>query len=110
MNSKTIIKNVFQKNWLSYLFGIILAGGTSYLSAQIPGLLGDAVNALSDGKHNFNAVETAAILMIAAASGAFAARFIWRFLIIGTTRKIKHEQRMGLFSQLQSQSGDFFLN
>ncbi len=109
MNSKTIIRGVFKKNWLSYLFGIILAGGTSYLSAQIPGLLGNAVNALSDGNNDFNAVKTAAMLMIAAASGAFAARFIWRFLIIGTTRKIELDLRMGLFSHLQRQSGDFFV-
>ncbi|HNX15645.1 MAG TPA: ABC transporter ATP-binding protein [Oscillospiraceae bacterium] len=109
MNSKSIIKNVFQKNWMSYLFGIILAGGTSFLSAQIPGLLGDAVNALSDGKNDFNAIKTAAVLMIATASGAFAARFIWRFLIIGTTRKIELDLRTGLFSHLQSQSGDFFV-
>jgi len=109
VNSKSIIKNVFQKNWMSYLFGIILAGGTSFLSAQIPGLLGDAVNALSDGKNDFNAIKTAAVLMIATASGAFAARFIWRFLIIGTTRKIELDLRTGLFSHLQSQSGDFFV-
>ena len=109
MNSKSIIKSVFQKNWFSYLIGIILAGGTSYLSAQIPGLLGDAVNALSDGSNDFNAVKTAAILMIAAASGAFITRFIWRFLIIGTTRKIELGLRMGLFGHLQSQSGDFFV-
>ncbi len=109
MNSKSIIKNVFRKNWMSYLFGIILAGGTSFLSAQIPGLLGDAVNALSDGKNDFNAIKTAAVLMIATASGAFAARFIWRFLIIGTTRKIELDLRTGLFSHLQSQSGDFFV-
>ncbi|HPF55524.1 MAG TPA: ABC transporter ATP-binding protein [Clostridiales bacterium] len=109
MNSKSIIKSVFQKNWISYFIGIVLAGGTSYLSAQIPGLLGDAVNALSDGNNDFNAVKTAAILMIAAASGAFAARFIWRFLIIGTTRKIELNLRMGLFGHLQSQSGDFYV-
>lgn len=109
MNSKSIIKSVFQKNWISYLIGVILAGGTSYLSAQIPGLLGDAVNALSNGNNDFNAVKTAATLMIAAASGAFAARFIWRFLIIGTTRKIELDLRMGLFGHLQSQSGDFFV-
>ncbi|HOP10591.1 MAG TPA: ABC transporter ATP-binding protein [Oscillospiraceae bacterium] len=109
VNSKSIIKSVFQKNWISYFIGIVLAGGTSYLSAQIPGLLGDAVNALSDGNNDFNAVKTAAILMIAAASGAFAARFIWRFLIIGTTRKIELNLRMGLFGHLQSQSGDFYV-
>lgn len=109
MNSKTIIKGVYQKNWVSYIIGIVLAGATSYLSAQIPGLLGDAVNALSDGKNDYNAVKTAAVLMIAAAAGAFAARFIWRFLIIGTTRKIELELRMGLFSHLQSQSGDFYV-
>lgn len=108
MNCQSIIKKIFSKYWPRYLIGILLAGLTSYLNAQIPMLLGRVVDFLSLAVPDASSAISSAKTMIIVAGTAFATRFIWRYFVIGVIRIIELKLRQGLFSHLQCLDADFY--
>ena len=89
-----MIKTFLYRYWPSYLLGIVLLVITDLLSLLIPRSVGKAVDAIGS-----NGAVAEYLWVIAAVSALMAVlRFFYREFIMGTTRRLEHYLRAGLFS------------
>ncbi|MDR1704528.1 MAG: ABC transporter ATP-binding protein/permease [Clostridiales bacterium] len=105
---KSIILEYFKKSGLRYFIGLAMVFASTYFAASIPGLLGQAIDVLKEGRAG-SELTRAAFNIGLAAFLAFSIRFIWRFLVLGFCRGIETYCRIRLFAHLESLSTDFYL-
>ncbi len=86
-----------------YLPGFILLAVSAYFQVLTPRLLGEIIDSLNVPVAEIvsrDVYRQLGILMLVAI-GAFASRFIWRYLIMGTSRYLEADLRLHLFEHLQ---------
>ncbi|MDR0906401.1 MAG: ABC transporter ATP-binding protein/permease [Oscillospiraceae bacterium] len=108
MPTKTHLFAYFRRNWFRYLIGIVLVFASTWFAAQVPRLLGEAIDLLRDGEP-MSAVRFAALLLALAAFAAFAFRFLWRYLVLGFCRGAETYMRRVFFAHLETLSADFYI-
>lgn len=105
---KSLLLGYLKKKWIRYVVGLLLVFVSTYYTASIPRLLGDAVNSINEGRVGAE-IRQAAINIAFAAVMAFALRFVWRFLVLGFCRGAETYIRVKLFEHLETLSADFYI-
>jgi ATP-binding cassette subfamily B protein len=98
----------FRRNWFRYIIGIALVFASTWFAAQVPRLLGEAIDLLRDGAE-MSFVRGAAGMLALAAFAAFAFRFLWRYLVLGFCRGAETYLRRVFFGHLETLSSEFYI-
>ena len=106
---KSILKYV-KRHIGAYIGGIITLFVVDFLNLYIPQFTGDIIDGLTLGTLDFSGVLRLVILIFLAGLGLMAGRFLWRFFIFGSCRKIELEIREDLFSHLTGLSMNYYNN
>ncbi|NLK42870.1 MAG: hypothetical protein GX300_00565 [Tissierellia bacterium] len=95
--------NVFLKKYtISYLIGIVFLVINIYLNSLGPKILGLTFDALEVKAFNKATIFHYLSLLIIVSGLGFVARFIWRYLIMGNSRKLECYLREELFKHFQT--------
>ena len=106
---KSILKYV-KRHIGAYIAGIITLFVVDFLNLYIPEFTGDIIDGLTLGTLDLAGVLHLVILIFLAGLGLMAGRFLWRFFIFGSCRKIELEIREDLFSHLTGLSMNYYNN
>jgi ATP-binding cassette subfamily B protein len=90
-----------------YALGLICLVVVDAAQLLLPRYARDAVDAIGAGAGS-GGVAGIALLMVATAAGIALGRFLWRYFIHGSARRIEAEIREDFFASLMSLSSDFF--
>lgn len=95
--------------WL-YVPGLLFLGLTAYFQVLIPRLLGNIIDLLNlpGPEIDLDQVHRGLLFLILTAVGAFITRFLWRYAIMGNSRRIEAALRQRLFSHLQQMPMQFY--
>ncbi len=93
-----IIRSFFAKHWLLYGLGIVILIIVNILQLVIPRLVGFSVDTLIEGKTGIN--NYLALLVVVSVAIAVL-RYVYRELIMGTTRRLESWLREGVFAFIQ---------
>ena len=91
----------------AYIIGFICLLATDAGEMYIP-LLKKAVDSLGTEGFSLHRIGTLMLLMLSIAVSVGAARFGWRFFIIGSSRRIERDLRKKIFDHLLTLSSTFF--
>lgn len=105
--SSLLIKYILQFKW-HYFIGFLAVVFVDFIQLEIPLITGQITDGFQLGQLNsqllFNKVLLIGIIGLTVA----VLRFIWRYFIFGTSRKIEHELRKAFFKHLESLSMRFY--
>jgi ATP-binding cassette subfamily B protein len=95
--------------WL-YLPGLLFLGLSSWLQVLSPRLLGGLIDELNVPADTIQmpAVYRGLLYLLLVALAAFVTRFIWRYAIMGNSRRIETALRRQLFDHLQNMPMQFY--
>ena len=106
---KSILKYV-KRHTGAYIAGIITLFVVDFLNLYIPEFTGDIIDGLTLGTLDLTGVLRLVLFIFLAGLGLMAGRFLWRFFIFGSCRKIELEIREDLFSHLTGLSMNYYNN
>lgn len=106
---KSILKYV-KRHTGAYIAGIITLFVVDFLNLYIPEFTGDIIDGLTLGTLDLSGVLRLVFFIFLAGLGLMAGRFLWRFFIFGSCRKIELEIREDLFSHLTTLSMNYYNN
>ncbi len=106
---KSILKYV-KRHTGAYIAGIITLFVVDFLNLYIPEFTGDIIDGLTLGTLDLEGVLRLVFFIFLAGLGLMAGRFLWRFFIFGSCRKIELEIREDLFSHLTGLSMNYYNN
>lgn len=106
---KSILKYV-KRHIGAYIAGIITLFIVDFLNLYIPEFTGDIIDGLTLGTLDLAGVLRLVFFIFLAGLGLMAGRFLWRFFIFGSCRKIELEIREDLFSHLTGLSMNYYNN
>ena len=92
----------------AYIIGFICLLATDAGEMYIPLLIKKAVDSLGTEGFSLHRIGTLMLLMLSIAVSIGAARFGWRFFIIGSSRRIERDLRKKIFDHLLTLSSTFF--
>lgn len=104
---KTVLP-YFRKYASRYILGflcLIVVDGAQLL---IPQLIRRAINLVSEGSFQIRDIVQVSLAMVGIAACISLGRFLWRFFIHGSSRRIEVEMRDRLFDHLLQLSGSFY--
>lgn len=104
---KTVLP-YFRKYATRYILGflcLIVVDGAQLL---IPQLIRRAINLVSEGSFQLRDILSISLAMVGIAACISLGRFLWRFFIHGSSRRIEVEMRDRLFDHLLQLSGTFY--
>jgi ATP-binding cassette subfamily B protein len=91
-----------------YVLGLLCLVIVDAAQLLIPQFVRQAINLISAGAFDPSAILRLALLMVAVAACISSGRFLWRFFIHGSSRRIETEMRDRLFDHLLELSGSFY--
>ncbi len=97
-----------KKHKLRYIAGITCLVIVDAAQVLIPRFIKAAVDLVSEGVFDMVDIFRLALYMILTAAAISAGRFLWRFFIIGASRRIETEMRDRFFAHILGLSGGFF--
>lgn len=106
-NFKTIWPFIREHKWM-YLFGFIWILVTDLFQLITPRILGNITDAFQGGMMSSQKLLLYTLIIIGIALGVAIFRFLWRWFIIGTSRKLEYHIRNQFFNHLQKLSTNFF--
>lgn len=106
-NFKTIWPFIREHKWM-YLFGFIWILVTDLFQLITPRILGNITDAFQGGMMSSQKLLWYTLIIIGIALGVAIFRFLWRWFIIGTSRKLEYHIRNQFFNHLQKLSTNFF--
>ena len=92
----------------AYIAGFVCLIATDAGEMYIPILIKRAVDLLGTKEFSLHRTGTLMLMMLAAAAVVGAARFGWRFFIIGSARRIERDLRRRIFDHLLTLSSTYF--
>jgi len=104
---KSLFSYLARYKW-RYFWGLMCLIVVDAAQLIIPQFLRQAVDLISSGDFEWKAIIVLALLMVAVMALIAGGRFLWRFFIHGSSRRIETELREKLFSHLQGLSWDFY--
>ncbi|OPJ62399.1 ABC transporter ATP-binding protein [Clostridium oryzae] len=108
MKKNNIIVNFIVMHKVSYAVGFVFLFLSSYVTAQFPRVLGNAIDILKVNKFDVMKVKLNILYMLIIAATIFVATYFWRNLVIGNGRKLENYIRELLFQHLQQLSPEFY--
>jgi ATP-binding cassette subfamily B protein len=108
MKSFDLIKPYFHENRMVIAYGMISLIIVDLLQLFIPRIIKWAVDDLTSGQTDIAGLlrYAAAIVAVALLIGLF--RFVWRYCLLGTSRRVEEGIRSKLFSHLQTLSASYY--
>ncbi|MCL2721221.1 MAG: ABC transporter ATP-binding protein/permease [Treponema sp.] len=91
-----------------YIAGIICLIIVDAAQIAIPQFIRIAIDLISGGDFELQQIITIALLMVGTMALVSAGRFLWRYFINGSSRRIEAQLREDLFDHLQKLSWDFY--
>ncbi|MEN6313487.1 MAG: ABC transporter ATP-binding protein [Clostridiaceae bacterium] len=110
MKAKQILTDFIKRHIASYIAGIIILLGTTYLNMLVPKLLGIITDGLNSRDMPENMIMRNVILMLSLVVAAFLLKFLWRYFLIGNCRSLECDLRDSLFKHLQTLPLNFYSN
>ena len=91
-----------------YIFGIICLVIVDAAQIAIPQFIRVSVDLISSGSFQWRQIIILSLWMIGVMALVSVGRFLWRYFIHGSSRRIETELRENLFDHLQKLSWDFY--
>jgi len=104
---RTLLPYLKKYRW-HYLVGILADIAVDGGHILMPQFLKKAVDLVAAGKPDFAALARVLLLMLLLAAGIAGGRFLWRFFIHGSSRRIETAMRDRLFAKLMGFQGEWF--
>lgn len=108
MKQKNIILDFLISHWLSYMAGLMLLIGSSYVATLFPKVLGNIIDILKTTNFDENIVKKNILYILLISVGIFVLTYGWRNLIMRNARKFECELRHKLFKHFQIMSPEFY--
>jgi ATP-binding cassette, subfamily B, multidrug efflux pump len=102
------IRDLVLKNTYRYLAGVLCLLVVDILQLVLPSLLGRLTDYLKAGSLTPGAILTYAFIIIAMAAGIASFRFLWRFLILGVSKRIEADLRERFYLHLQKLGATYY--
>lgn len=107
-NKKGLLFPYLWKYKIPYLLGLITLLVVDYVNLFIPQFTGEITDGLSLGTLDLSGAGKLCLQIITAAVIIAIGRFLWRYFIFGSARKIEYEIRNDMFAKLETLSQRFF--
>lgn len=91
-----------------YILGLVWIFLTDAVQLITPNLLGRITDSFQDGNVTLQKLFLYVALIMAVALAIATFRFLWRWFVVGTSRKLEYHLRNKFFGHLQSLSTNFF--
>jgi ATP-binding cassette subfamily B multidrug efflux pump len=110
MKARQILINFMKSHAISYIAGILILFGTTFLAMLIPKLLGLITDGLNRKDMTQGSIIQNVLLMMAIVVAVFILKFLWRYFLIGNCRSIECYLRDHLFKHMQTLPLSFYSN
>ena len=104
---KSLLPYFSRYRW-RYVFGLICLITVDAAQIIIPQFIRRAIDLISSGNFEWTEIVRLCLLMTATMALISLGRFLWRYFINGSSRRIETEIREKLFMHLQTLSWDFY--
>ncbi len=104
---KSLLKHFAKYKW-SVVVGVVCLLVVDGMQLVIPRIIKRVVDDLTAGGIAHGDLGRSGLLIAGLAAGIAGFRFLWRFLIIGTSRHIEEDLRNDIFAHLQRLSASYF--
>ncbi|MDR0720731.1 MAG: ABC transporter ATP-binding protein/permease [Treponema sp.] len=104
---KTLLPYLSRYKW-QYILGFTCLLTVDAAQVIIPQFMRQAVDVISEGNFSLQRVVVSAAAMVGLMTTVSLGRFLWRYFIHGSSRRIETEMRKNLFEHLLSLSYDFY--
>ncbi|MBI9011253.1 MAG: ABC transporter ATP-binding protein [Clostridiales bacterium] len=102
------LKEIMLKYKFQYFFGILFIITCDALQLYTPGVLGRLTYDISNNSLTQEKIYNYMFLVMALAIGVALFRYLWRKLVVTTSRKIEYDLRKNFFSQLEKLSTNYY--
>jgi ATP-binding cassette subfamily B protein len=102
------LKKYFKKYKLQYLIGLISLTVVDILQLQIPIITRDITDGIESGSYGMSDLMDKVFLVAVIGILTALIRFVWRYFIFGTSRKIEYGLRNDFFNHLEKLSLRFY--
>lgn len=106
-NFKTFWPFIKENKWM-YILGFIWIFATDAFQLITPKIFGQMTDWFTEGNVSLKGLAFYIAIIIGVAFMVALFRFLWRWFIIGTSRKLEYTMRNMFFGHLQKQSLNFF--
>ncbi len=102
-----IIQYIKRHKW-HYFAGIITLFVVDFANLYIPRITGTVTDGLTDHTLDWDGVKSCLLGLLLLGLTLAVGRFLWRYFLFGSARKIEKELRDDLFAHLEKMSVDYF--
>ncbi len=95
---------------IAYFFGLVALFVVDYVNLYVPQYTGEIVDGLTEGTLDRSGLFGLVLRILMTGLVIMAMRFLWRYTLFGSCRKIEYEIRVDLYEHLSKQSVNFFNN
>ncbi|MFO7636057.1 MAG: ABC transporter ATP-binding protein [Clostridia bacterium] len=110
MDGRQILKDFISTRKWHYVFGILILVAASAIGLTIPKFLGLVMDGLKDGILSTGEIRRYLVFMAVFGFLVFVLKYFWRYLLIGSCRKVECHMREHLFAHLQTLPVSFYSN
>lgn len=110
MNKLRYIKDVILKNRYRYAAGILCLVIVDIMQLALPKILGTVTDLLKNHALTRELLSKYCIMLASIALGIGVFRFLWRYLVLGVSRKIEETLRNRFYQHLQKLSANYYNN
>ncbi|MBP5250019.1 MAG: ABC transporter ATP-binding protein [Lachnospiraceae bacterium] len=110
-NNKKGAAFIFKYLWrhkIAYLIGLVTLFVVDFVNLYIPQFTGEITDGLTIGDMDRDGVIGNVLKILLCGLIIMLGRFLWRYTLFGSCRKIEYEIREDLYSHLSKQSSNFF--
>ncbi|MCM1119326.1 MAG: ABC transporter ATP-binding protein/permease [bacterium] len=102
-----IMQYIRRHKW-HYAAGIVTLFVVDFANLYIPRITGAVTDGLTDHTLDWNGVKSCLLALLLLGLTLAIGRFLWRYFLFGSARKIERELRNDLFAHLEEMSVDYF--
>lgn len=102
------LKIYFVQNRTALSLGLLSLLVVDFLQLFIPIVIKNSIDSLTFGKANYRLLFMYAMLIVGITLAIATFRYIWRYLVIGHSRKVEKALRIRLYEHLQTLSVSFY--
>ncbi len=103
-----LVLPIFKKYRTSLIFGFAALLGVDFLQLSIPRVIKRAIDSLQAGVATHNEMLILGLVVISLAVGIAVCRFVWRYLLLGFSRRLERDIRDDLFKHVLGLDRAFF--
>ena len=109
-SSVKFIKKYIGRHGIAYIIGLAALFVVDFLCLFVPEYTGNIIDGLTNGTMDKEGLFLIIQKILFVGLGIMAMRFLWRYMIFGSCRKIEYEIRTDLYNHLSRQSVNFYNN